>query len=288
MANNNCGCNKSTGASKTPIDLTIACGTELVTEKDIEFILSHYNFFNLEWKNDAENTRLQVPPHLRRNGVWVTYTDNTGKRITERYIGTDMQAQVSETWKDEQYWEKLDFEEILESAENAFLKILLNLDKYPKFQDFLAKILADLFNQHIDFDDIKDLIEPHLEAVLEKLIPQGYLRSIILQIAERLINDFIHSNAFKDNIKSVILEVLGDSIEDFIESVIEDLINAYFNSGCGEDLVRRIIEDLLKRVVEDYFSDIQQALWDEERVIANALARHEMAITELQNQVITD
>jgi len=55
---NNCGCNKSTGASKTPVDLTIACGTELVTEKDIEFILSHYNFFNLEWKNDAENTRL--------------------------------------------------------------------------------------------------------------------------------------------------------------------------------------------------------------------------------------
>ena len=288
MANNNCGCNKSTGASKAPVDLTIACGTELVTEKDIEFILSHYNFFNLEWKNDAENTRLQVPPHLRRNGVWVTYTDNTGKRITERYIGTDMQAQVPETWKDEQYWEKLDFEEILASAENAFLKILLNLDKYPKFQDFLAKILADLFNQHIDFDDIKDLIEPHLEAVIEKLIPQGYLRSIILQLAERLINDFIHSNAFKDNIKSVILEVLGDSIEDFIESVIEDLINAYFNSGCGEDLVRRIIEDLLKRVVEDYFSDIQQALWDEERVIANALARHEMAITELQNQVITD
>ena len=191
----------------------IGCHTELISEKDIEFILSQYNFFNLEWKDDAETTRSQVPETLRRNGLWITYT-HLGERVTERFIGTDMQAQIPEDWKNDVFWEKLDFEQILNSAEDAFITILRNLDKYPKFKDFLSKLLGDLLKNELSLDDLKDLIELHLEEVLKSMIPSGYLNALINSITSQKIQEYINSPAFKNNLKNVLKELLKETIDD--------------------------------------------------------------------------
>lgn len=191
----------------------MGCHTELISEKDIEFILSQYNFFNLEWKNDAETTRLQVPETLRRNGLWITYSHN-GERVTERFIGTDMDAQIPETWKDSRFWENLDFEQILAGVENAFLKILNNLDKNPKFKDFLAKLLSDLIGKRLSPDDLKELIKLYLKQILEEKIPSGYLDSILINIINSKLDDYINSAGFKNTLKSVLKELLRETIDD--------------------------------------------------------------------------
>lgn len=210
----------------------IGCHTELISEKDIEFILSQYNFFNLEWKNDAENTRLQIPETLRKNGIWITYTYN-GKRITERYIGTDMQAQVPETWKASRYWEVLDFDIMLRAAEEAIKNIFYNIDKYPK----------------------------------------------LLCLLRKWIKDWLDGN--KDDIMEMIKEVLGDDLYD----ILKNLFLEFAYSPEFQEFVKNILGDMLDDLLAEYFEDIQRTLTDWERVIANALARHEMAITELQNKI---
>lgn len=256
----------------------IGCHTELISEKDIEFILSQYNFFNLEWKDDAETTRSQVPETLRRSGLWITYT-HLGERITERFIGTDMQAQIPEDWKNDVFWEKLDFEAILNSAEDAFINIINNLNKYPKFKEFLAKLLLDILKDKLSIDDIKDLIELHLEDVLKDLIPQGYLNSLILSVAQSLIDNYLNSPSFKATLNKLIQDYLCNL------SIGTDIINNYFQSTEGKEVLKEVVRELLEEILGDYFEDIQNTLTSMERVIANALARHELAITELQNQV---
>ena len=256
----------------------IGCHTELISEKDIEFILSQYNFFNLEWKDDAETTRLQVPETLRRSGLWITYT-HLGERITERFIGTDMQAQIPEDWKNDVFWEKLDFEAILNSAEDAFTTILRNLDKYPKFKEFLSKLLGDLLKNEISLDDLKDLIELHIEEVLKSMIPSGYLNALVLSVAQSLIDNYLNSPSFKATLNKLIQDYLCNL------SIGDDIINNYFNSTRGKEVLKEVVRELLEEILGDYFEDIQNTLTSMERVIANALARHELAITELQNQV---
>ena len=145
--------------------------------------------------------------------VGITYT-HLGERITERFIGTDMQAQIPEDWKNDEFWEKLDFEQILNSAEDAFITILRNLDKYPKFKDFLSKLLGDLLKNEISLDDLKDLIELHLEEVLKAMIPSGYLNALVNSITSQKIQEYINSPAFKNNLKNILKELLRETIDD--------------------------------------------------------------------------
>lgn len=206
---------------------------ESVTEKSIAFIFHHYNHFNASWTNTQELTRAQVPPQLRRNNLWLSY-NNGSRKITERFIGKDIDASVYEKWIDSAYWEELDFEILKAGVAEAVDNALNNLDKYP---------------------DIK---------------------AVIKQIAKCILRDVITEDWIEDHI--------GDSLEDIINDVLEDAIDDYLHSDEFKIYFKQVLEEMIGDLLDEYFQDIQQALWDEERVIANALARHEAAITELQNQ----
>ena len=208
---------------------------ESVSEKSIAFIFHHYNHFNATWTNTQELTRAQVPPQLRRNNLWLSYNIKGKRKITERFIGTDIDASVQERWIDSDYWEELDFELLKAGVKQALENVLNNLNSFPEFKEFLAKIIKCI---------LKDTIDPEW---LEELV--------------------------------------DDAIKDIAEELIQQYIEEYFDSDEFKEYLNQFISNALGDLVAEFFEDIQQALWDEERVIANALARHEMAITELQNQI---
>lgn len=206
-----------------------------VSEKSVAYIFHHYNHFNASWTNTQELTRAQVPPQLRRNNLWLSYTNKEGKKITERFVGTDLDASIYERWIDSEYWEVLDFELLIAGVKQALENMLVNINQYPSFKDFIKKVLTCIFNDKIDPDWLEQLVE---EVIQEQLV----------DLLKEAVEQYLDSDEFK--------EWLRDSIEDIVGTLIDE-----------------------------YFADIQQALWDQERVIANALARHELAITELQNQI---
>lgn len=84
-----------------------------------------------------------------------------------------------------------------------------------------------------------------------------------------------------ENLKSEVLDKeLGD--------IIQQSINNYFGGEAGQERLEEIINNVLDGVIGEYVQEIQTALLNNERVVANALARHEMAITEIQNQIGTN
>ncbi len=82
-----------------------------------------------------------------------------------------------------------------------------------------------------------------------------------------------------------------DDIDARIAQYVQQTVLNYFETEEGKqvvgDAIRDVVTELLDEVLAEYFEDIQQTLTNMERVIANALARHEAAITELQNQINT-
>ena len=83
------------------------------------------------------------------------------------------------------------------------------------------------------------------------------------------------------------LENVEDIIKTLTTDKIDQLVINYFASEEATDKIKEVVRELLDELLAEYFEDIQQTLTNMERVIANALARHEAAITELQNQINT-
>lgn len=256
---------------------------ESISERSIAYIFHHYNHFNAEWTNTAELTRAQVPPQLRRNGLWLSYNKDSQTKVTERFIGTDLDASDQTKWVDDEYWELLDFELLQKAAEEAIKNIFENIHNYPDFRNFLKYVIRKWLGDVVDENMLKELINEALGGDIVDLLMQA-------------ISDYLNSDEFKayiDNIieglinQDMIDQAVADYLNEHLDDLIEDAISDYFNSPEGTQYLKDVLADLLDDLLADYFADIQQTITDMERVIANALARHEMAITELQNQIIT-
>lgn len=186
---------------------------ESVTERSIAYIFHHYNHFNAEWTNTAEDTRAQVPPQLRRNGLWLSYNKDLHTKVTERYIGSDLDAADQAKWVDSDYWELLDFELLQKAAEEVIKNIFLNIHEYPDLEELIAKLI----NKYIGSIDWESIINEILGDNISEILNQ-YFTSPDGQ------------------------EALKDALEDLIGDLLDELLADYF-----EEIQNRLTE--LERVI---------------------------------------
>lgn len=174
---------------------------EKSTERSIVYILHHYNHFNATWANSQEHTRAQVPPQLRRNGLWLSYINNNREQITERFIGKDADAFVYEKWIDSKYWEPLDFELLLSGVKETVENAIKNLDKYPNLKAVIKQKLDCVLRDIIDSSWIKQFVEDNID---------------INNALQQAIEEFLNGDSFRAYFTSI------------VEGLIEDLRGEYF------------------------------------------------------------
>ena len=177
---------------------------ESVTERSIAFIFHHYNFFNCEWTDTAERTRSQVPPQLRRRGLWITYDKDLHTKVTERFKGSDYDASIPERWAADAYWEQLDFEILLKAAEEAIKNIFYNINRYPELLCLLRKWIKDWLDGNKD--DIMEMIKEVLGDDLYDILKNLFL-------------EFAYSPEFQEFVKNI----LGDMLDDLLAEYFEDI-----------------------------------------------------------------
>lgn len=222
----------------------------------LDDILTHFNYINIEYKGTDELTRLAVPIAHRRSKLIIQYTDYEDKTRIEQYVGKTIN---DNDWQDSNNW-------IAPFSEGDYT-VYVTKEQLQEIID--DDKLNELLKDAIGDMDLTDLINEKLDEVLNE-----YLKT----------KDEVINNAIKEYLANNLSEeLIAQLVAQAIENQLQQAINNYFASDEGKEAIKEAITPELEEVVGEFFEAVTTYMQDSERVIANALARHEQAITELQN-----
>lgn len=120
----------------------------------------------------------------------------------------------------------------------------------------VTDIIKDILSNLDNYPEFKEHIINSLKPILEQLIAEG-----------------------------VFDETISNTLNDIVPKYIQESLNNYFDSDEGKELVKEICTGIFEEAIGDYLASLRQVIQDNERVTANALARHEQAILDIQNHL---
>lgn len=227
----------------------------------LDDILTHYNYIHIGYKGTDELTRLAVPIAHRRKLLVIQYTDYEDKTRLEQYIGNTIN---DEDWKNSNNW-KTPFTEGNYTVYVTKEQLIEAIDK-----DELNKLIQEA----IEGLNIGEIVDSKSDEVINNYLSQKD------EEITNLINNYLNEHLSEDQLNEIINNALQEKMQESISN--------YFNSDEGKEILRElIVEEFgpeIEETVGQFFEAVVQYMQDNERVIANALARHEQAITDLQNE----
>lgn len=127
---------------------------------------------------------------------------------------------------------------------------------WKDFANWIKEVVENIFDNISNFPDIVNVIK---EAV------DNWLTITIGDKIEQIVNEYMESVDLNAIVSDSVSKWLTENTE-----IINNMINEY-------------LENNLEPIIGEFFTNIVKYIQDNERVIANSLARHEQAITDLQN-----
>lgn len=104
--------------------------TDLDNGEQLNTIIKRFNFISVDNHNNKNGARLEVPQKYRKNGLWLSYYATNYGEITERFIGSDADAQDESKWKSDTYWKDINIDTVDADEED-----LTEVDNKVKFKD---------------------------------------------------------------------------------------------------------------------------------------------------------
>ena len=136
-------------------------------------------------------------------------------------------------------------------------------DNWKDFEDWITQVISDILG---DLDEYPDIYEIIKNIIDDKVSEE--LNTWITENAEQIINNYLDKLNISDIINNIITEYL--SSEDF-----NTLVNNMLNNYLGENL---------QPAIDEYFEKIQTYITNNERVIGNALSRHEEDLITIKGE----
>ena len=149
-------------------------------------------------------------------------------------------------------------------------------DNWKDFANWIEEYIKEYID-NIDIDDDTNTIIQIINKYVENYIEQNldeWLDVNIKQKVDEIVNSYIESLDIN--------QIIADTINAWIEAN-QETINNQINTA-----INNYLDTNLEPLVGEYFEAIKTYIEDNERVIANALARHEQAITDLQSSITSD
>lgn len=163
--------------------------------------------------------------------------------------------------------------------DNVIIEMYIGTDKgddawkndsnWKNFEDWITDAVKDYLdnidinNPNAILDAIKKYIEDYINSYLGDWLDEN-----IKQKVDQIVNEYIEGLDI-DQIIAVTINAWIEANRENINNQINTAVNNYLDTN-------------LEPLVGEYFTAVKKYLEDNERVIANALARHEQAITDLQ------
>ena len=264
--------------------------------------LIYHKCFNEKYDTDFATTAIKVPCPVRFRGNVLHIQD------VPQY---DTCGEVSYEDKTYRYkciccddckygnidnWEEYDFQlviddivkivtDLMEQANDIDYGILTPDEEMIKdlieqlFNEWLTEErLTEIVNAWLEGQDLQSIINQYLDDIdLQEQIKQEVQKQLSQYDFEGDIANYI-DRWFEENDLS---DIVNNAVSNYFGDNINDILNNYFN-GEGNDNLTQIVNDLLDDKIGEYLESIKTMLANNERVVANALSRHEEDILTIK------
>ena len=138
-------------------------------------------------------------------------------------------------------------------------------DNWKDFADWLHQVIEDILDNLEDYENLKDIIMQLFNTYLNEY-GKAYIKQLFDAYLETIVIEELVNTVFNNYIKS---DEFNQLLTNTVNNQISDIVNNYI----GENM---------QPIVDAYMEKVSEYLKNNERVIANALSRHEEDINTMK------
>ena len=160
-------------------------------------------------------------------------------------------------------------------------------------EEMIKDLIQNIINQWLDDDKLQQIINEWLnQRDLDEIINNWLEEADLSQQIQEAVNNAMKDIDVSDQITNAVnqwledndlTDVINNTINKYLGDNLNDILNNYFGpDGPGYGNLEDMVDQMLDDKIGQYLEDIKAMLKDNERVIANALSRHEEDIIQLK------
>lgn len=266
--------------------------------------LIYHKCFNEKYDTDFATTAIKVPCPVRFRGNVLHIQDVPAyDTCGEVYYEDKIYRYKCICCDDCKYgnidnWEEYDFQLIIDDI----IKIVTDLMEQANDIDYglvtpdegmIKDLIQDIINQWLDDDKLQQIINEWLnQRDLDEIINNWLEEADLTQQIQEAVNNAMKDIDISDQITNAVnqwledndlTDIVNNAVNNYLGDNLEDILNNYFGpEGPGYGNLEDMVDQILDDKIGQYLEDIKAMLKDNERVIANALSRHEEDIIQLK------
>lgn len=264
----------------------------------------YHKCYNEEYNVDFSTTALQVPYCVRYRGNILhiqnypmldscgeTYYEDKTYRYTCFCCDDDKYSNIDN-------WEEYDFQLVIDDIVKFITDIMTEANDISyglttPDEDMIKDLIQNIINQWLDDDKLQQIINEWLnQRDLDEIINNWLEEADLSQQIQEAVNNAMKDIDISDQITNAVnqwledndlTDVINNAINKYLGDNLNDILNNYFGpDGPGYGNLEDMVDQMLDDKIGQYLEDIKAMLKDNERVIANALSRHEEDIIQLK------
>lgn len=160
-------------------------------------------------------------------------------------------------------------------------------------EDMIKDLIQDIINQWLDDDKLQQIInewlnQRDLDEIINNWLEEADLSTQIQEAVNNALKDIDISDQITNAVnqwleENDLTDVINNAVTNYLGDNLEEILNNYFGpEGPGYGNLEDMVDQMLDDKIGQYLEDIKAMLKDNERVIANALSRHEEDIIQLK------
>lgn len=266
--------------------------------------LIYHKCFNEEWDTDFATTAVKVPCPVRFRGN-VLHIQNVPAYDTcgEVYYEDKTYRYKCICCDDCKYgnidnWEEYDFQLIIDDIVKIVTDLMeqandIDYGLMTPDEDMIKDLIQDIIDKWLNEDTLQQIINEWLnQKDLDEIINNWLEEADLTQQIQEAVNNAMKDIDISDQITNAVnqwleendlTDIINNAVNNYLGDNINDILNNYFGpEGPGYGNLEDMVDQMLDDKIGQYLEDIKAMLKDNERVIANALSRHEEDIIQLK------
>lgn len=195
-------------------------------------------------------------------------------------------------------WEEYDFQLVIDDIVKIVTDLMeqandISYGLTTPDEDMIKDLIQSIIDEWLDEDQLQQIInewlsQKDLDEIISNWLEEADLSTQIQEAVNNALKDIDISDQITNAVnqwleENDLTDVINNAVTNYLGDNLEEILNNYFGpEGPGYGNLEDMVDQMLDDKIGQYLEDIKAMLKDNERVIANALSRHEEDIIQLK------